>query len=556
MSRLRRLLRPSTPPAAEGPGAAAPSVVPVAAPILPPGLALRLGVPADVAGRFLGDHRPWQVREVSELSDEAEQPEVVLVADSAASLRRVAAAALPVRSRTLTIALAGTDRAGRLQVPVRVGDVPVVAAGLSQASEVGPAVLTVRTEQAVRLDALCQVALSGSVRPQVDEPAAVPVVDTAVISPRGFRADATAGDAELTVDGSSFVVHRDGRQICRGDLRVGVTENHLAALRPARALHIALDLTTAPADAARLLAQLACAGVPTLAPVLPAPVAGALGADVTAGLVAASAALFADPARRADWSVAIRRAALYRFAPPVSVPEVSVLVPTNRPGFLSFALGQVQRQDWPVVQTVLILHGHSAAEPSVAAAIQRYSRPLEVVEVDRAASFGEALNAGLRRCTGAIVSKMDDDDWYGPHHLTDLVQARAHSGAALAALASYWIYLRESATTVHRTGDTEDYVTAVHGGTMLIGREELLALGGWRATARGEDTHLQAAVAAAGLRMYGIHDLGFLYYRGHDHTWAVAEQHWLGDDRWRRTPGFAPPSQLEPLPHPGMAAHG
>jgi hypothetical protein len=53
--------------------------------------------------------------------------------------------------------------------------------------------------------------------------------------------------------------------------------------------------------------------------------------------------------------------------------------------------------------------------------------------------------------------------------------------------------------------------------------------------------------------MYSIHDLGFLYYRGKDHTWTPedGDQRWLSKDPEQWT-GFRPPPQLDPLPHPNL----
>jgi hypothetical protein len=61
-------------------------------------------------------------------------------------------------------------------------------------------------------------------------------------------------------------------------------------------------------------------------------------------------------------------------------------------------------------------------------------------------------------------------------------------------------------------------------------------------------------VRTAGGGIYGIHDLGFCYFRGRDHTWMPPG----GDTRWLETdevkvPGFQPPEQLDPLPHPWLA---
>jgi hypothetical protein len=396
----------------------------------------------------------------------------------------------------------------------------------------------------------------------------LPPVDTVVISPTWFERDATAAIGRLTVDNDAgtFAVSTPGAPV-HGELRIGLTENHIAALRGLRGVQVTDAAAADRWGLARLLSQLSCAGVPTRAPGLPADVADALGATLTAQL-GADGADWSDPIAREDWSVTTRRAALARFAPATfwtaegdrlgrpttPAPSVSALLTTRRAANLPFALAQLARQDYADLETVLVLHGITARTPGVAEALAGFSRPLTVVEVPGDVLFGIALDQGTRRCSGRLVTKIDDDDWYGPHHVTDLVQAHAYSGATVIGASGFFTYLHGSDVTIRWTNmPPQRRVKFVHGGTILISRDDLLTLGGWHATPRGVDAHLLAMVMANGAAMYSIHDLGFLYYRGQDHTWAPedGDQRWLSKDpeQWV---GFRPPPQLDPLPHPNL----
>ena len=54
-----------------------------------------------------------------------------------------------------------------------------------------------------------------------------------------------------------------------------------------------------------------------------------------------------------------------------------------------------------------------------------------VVPVGEDAVFGDVLNAAVEAADGDLVLKMDDDDWYAPDFVADLLRARAYSGAEL-----------------------------------------------------------------------------------------------------------------------------
>ncbi|HVE27251.1 MAG TPA: glycosyltransferase family A protein [Sporichthya sp.] len=508
------------------------------------------------------------------------------VAENGQALSVRLAGPVPVRD-VLRAVLREQRPAGRaapsagLRIGITAYDALPFAAGDPTAQFVGPKTTVARDVEHELFDFLVGPVVHTEPDPRivhlsVTERLWLPPVDTTVISPVGFRRDAsgigtvriTRGTAESSGSPVLSVTGPDDATVGTGDARGGLTETQIEALRGMAGVEVSSDADLALLG--RVLTQLACAGVPIRPLELSPELAGALGEDLAARFRVGWDA--ADRLDRESWSVSTRRVALRRFAPEaywgdlarrhdrpaVSPPSISVLVPTRRADFLPFVLGQIERQDWPDFETVLVLHGVSADDPSVQKAVAGFSRPLVVVEVPGDAVFGAALNAGVARCSGRLLTKMDDDDWYGPHHLTDLVLARAYSGATVVGLTGYHVYLQGSDTTIRWTAPaTEAPAGWLAGGTMLLGLDDVRGLGGWRATPSAVDWHLLAAVRTSGGWLYATHDLGFLYYRGHDHTWSPAggrgDEVWLERDPAPRA-GFHPPPQLDPLPHPAQGA--
>jgi hypothetical protein len=62
----------------------------------------------------------------------------------------------------------------------------------------------------------------------------------------------------------------------------------------------------------------------------------------------------------------------------------------------------------------------------------------------------ESSTPALSFSSGALISKWDDDDWYGSEHLLDLVTALEYSGADLVGKAAERIYLAKHGMTVRR----------------------------------------------------------------------------------------------------------
>jgi hypothetical protein len=282
--------------------------------------------------------------------------------------------------------------------------------------------------------------------------------------------------------------------------------------------------------------------------------AGALG-DELARLLTADPDL-SDELRREEHSIRLRREALRTHgvaarweqlgAPAPAPPLTSVLLATRRTDMVGFALDQVSRQRGAQLEVILALHGVPQGHPDVAAAIAAFDGPLTVLEADHQAVFGEVLNDAAARASGSFLLKMDDDDWYGPDFLTDLLLAHSYSGAQVVGTVPEFVYLSSIDVTVHRRQITEQITSFVAGGTILVERSAFQAVGGFRPLRRSVDTQFQEALQAAGGQIYRTHGLGYILRRGPaaNHTWQEPIGTFLQRNRnqWR---GFHPSTLME-----------
>ncbi len=227
-----------------------------------------------------------------------------------------------------------------------------------------------------------------------------------------------------------------------------------------------------------------------------------------------------------EHSIVVRRAALDAYGA-IPRPSVSVVMATRRPDLLDHAMAQVARQRGvPDLQLVLATHGFEADPPGVT-----------VVPMPADAVFGDVLNAGVAAAEGEVVLKMDDDDWYSPDFVADLLRARAYSGADLVGAPDDLYYLEDRDLTVRLGHPGEVYKGFVAGGTMMIGRDLLTEVGGFAPVPRHVDKALTAAVRDAAGSVYRTHGLGYVLRRtASGHTWdadlddlvARAKQTWQG----------------------------
>ena len=301
-------------------------------------------------------------------------------------------------------------------------------------------------------------------------------------------------------------------------------------LRRARSVADAAAFHDGPVSRAALLARLAAMGAVVHAADRDPRLKALLG-DELHGIISA------DPSGMDDFAREIRairgsRAAMKshsrwareRTRGDADFPLVSVLLATKRPDFLSWALENAARQTYPRIELVLAMHGDGFGDAE--RILSGFPHPVKTLRIPASRTLGAALAAATRAAGGTLIAKMDDDDFYAPDHIWDLVLALAYSGADLAGKWMEFVYLANEDKTVYlrRGGGERYYAHALAGGTMLTTRGALERAGGWRDVPSGVDTALLADALRSGARVYRAGGIGYVHVRrGAGHTGSGGE---------------------------------
>jgi cellulose synthase/poly-beta-1,6-N-acetylglucosamine synthase-like glycosyltransferase len=213
---------------------------------------------------------------------------------------------------------------------------------------------------------------------------------------------------------------------------------------------------------------------------------------------------------------------------------------------VDFAVRQVARQRDIQLELVLVTHGFKLSTDSIAK-VREHVADAVVTHADSDMIFGEVLNHAVEHSSGDLVVKMDDDDWYGPNFLADLVLARHYSSADLVGCPAEFMFIEPLWITTRRPDRTEVYGDFVAGGTIMMARADLKALGGFRRLRRSVDAGLLSNVRQSGGSVFRAHGLSYLLRRGAaGHTWDPGLPYFISrsriSDQWR---GFRPASLLE-----------
>lgn len=207
-------------------------------------------------------------------------------------------------------------------------------------------------------------------------------------------------------------------------------------------------------------------------------------------------------------------------------PSVSVVTATRRPQQVRHLLAQIGQQCEVEHELLLGTHGFDLSPDD-----QRFADELglrvRVMPQPTDRPLGAILNDLIAHAEGEVVSKMDDDDLYGPQYLTDLLDWRFVSGADVVGKQARFVHLLGSGETRFVSGHMEHCPsTFVAGPTITVSREAAAELT-FPDLPTGEDTGFLKRALEAGLSIAAADRFNFVQMRNRnaaDHTWVVADE--------------------------------
>jgi hypothetical protein len=223
-------------------------------------------------------------------------------------------------------------------------------------------------------------------------------------------------------------------------------------------------------------------------------------------------------------------------------PNVSVVIATLRPHDLENILRQMLAQTLPKFQILLGLHAIELNSQHKSLIKKLSARKISVVtsKFPKSATLGEILTALCQKSSGEYVAKIDDDDYYGPEHLRDLVDAAISTKAEVVGRAMNYVYLEPLSITVRRFAPTgtqavELWSDWVCGGTILVKRKVAEAAGWFGNGTTAVDRYLLSRVTENGGKIWRTFGAGYIYRRSFTfHTYVTNYSKYLNNANEQR----------------------
>lgn len=210
--------------------------------------------------------------------------------------------------------------------------------------------------------------------------------------------------------------------------------------------------------------------------------------------------------------------------------SVSAVVATNRPFTLPDILDTQAKQSHKDLELVLVTHGFEVPADFAERASEIGIENLTVIHADTSEPLGSCLNIGIAASSGAFVAKMDDDDVYGSHYLSDQLAALNYSHADLVGKQAHYLHLRGKNIVMCRFPEREHQYTDLVMGPTMMARRELFINQKFSPLPTGEDTDFQKRLVSDGGQIYSADRFNFIQVRSsHSHTWKVSDGHLLAN---------------------------
>ena len=201
-------------------------------------------------------------------------------------------------------------------------------------------------------------------------------------------------------------------------------------------------------------------------------------------------------------------------------PTLSVLVSTLRPEDLTSLLTQLKEQSLQTFELVLGLHTISlnATHKKLIAELKQRKIAVSTYSFSSEFKLGTILSTLATNSSGAYIAKMDDDDYYGPEHLRDLLDAALDTGADVVGRAMNYVYLEPLQITVrrfapHGTQAVELWSDWVCGGTILAKRDKAEAAHWFGDGETAVDRFLLSGITNNGGKIWRTFGAGYIYRR-------------------------------------------
>jgi hypothetical protein len=205
---------------------------------------------------------------------------------------------------------------------------------------------------------------------------------------------------------------------------------------------------------------------------------------------------------------------------------VSIITCTKRPKYIENLLNNYNTQIWSKKELIIILNNDSMSLKRYRNMCKQYKN-ISVYRLPQSATLGKCLNFATRKAKYGYVAKFDDDDYYAPRYIQEIMKAFARTNADVVGKFSIFTYLQHRKLLLLCYPNKENrFVQRVGGGTITF-KKRLFRYVKFPNITLGEDVQFQRLCRAKGFKIYSTSRYNFVGIRRKNsmgHTWRISDR--------------------------------
>jgi len=205
---------------------------------------------------------------------------------------------------------------------------------------------------------------------------------------------------------------------------------------------------------------------------------------------------------------------------------ITVITSTIRPEFMENVFENYSRQNYDRKELIIILNKNSMEIHLWKEKAKQYIN-ISIFQIDEEVSLGECYNFCVEKSKYDYIAPFDDDDYYAPNYLKDIIEAFKISNADVVGKRARYVYF-ESTGILYISGSRYEnsYVSHIDGPTLSFNKK-IFDRVQFKNIACGIDVEFCNDCIANGIKIYSTNRFNHVYIRhssSHDHTWKIDDK--------------------------------
>ncbi len=218
-----------------------------------------------------------------------------------------------------------------------------------------------------------------------------------------------------------------------------------------------------------------------------------------------------------------------------ALPKATMVTISKRPHLLDYCVGKFRHQTYADVELVLVVNAD--VDDALIAKTAESDPRIRIYKIPKEFNIGYCLNMAISVANGKIWLKCDDDDFYGPHYVEDMLNTFHFSGADIVGKPQWYTYFEDLDATYIRTVGRERERTVLRsinkefltGATLSAETEAIRRENLWFSNTirMAVDSEWVRAANDRGLAIFFSDPNNFVIHRAADlggHTWSVSNE--------------------------------